>query len=76
MPLETCNARDMNVNNLKLIIVAVIAVVLIGAITFGNDASAWAVPLLTLLVGYVVGNAQVTDQLDNIAPIVSTKNGD
>ena len=39
-----------------------------------DDSNAsWAVPLLTLLVGYVIGNAQVTDQLDNIAPIVSTK---
>ena len=64
----------MNVNNLKLIIAAVIAVVLIGAVIFDADANAsWAVPLLTLLVGYVIGNAQVTDQKDNIAPIVSLK---
>ena len=67
-------SSGMNVNNLKLIIVAVITVVLIGAIVFDNDNNAsWAVPLLTLLVGYVIGNAQVTDQKDNIAPIISTQ---
>ena len=69
----------MNVNNLKLIIVGVLAVALIAAIAFDSDANApWAAPLLRILVGYVAGNAQVTDQKDNIAPIVSldSKNPD
>jgi hypothetical protein len=63
----------MNVNNLKLIIVGVLALACIAAIVLDTDNTAWASGVLLLLVGYVVGNAQVTDQLDNIAPIVSTK---
>ena len=65
----------MNTNNLKLIIVAVVTLVLIGAIIANDDNSTWAVPLLTLLIGYVIGNAQVTDQKDDTAPIISTKQG-
>lgn len=63
----------MNTNNLKLIIVGIVTIVLVGAIVFDSDATAWAVPLLALLIGYIVGNAQLTDQKDNIAPIVSMK---
>ena len=63
----------MNTNNLKLIIVAAISVILIGAVILDSDASSWAVPLLTLLVGFVIGNAQVTDREGATAPIVSLK---
>lgn len=62
----------MTTNNLKLVIVAVITVVLIGAIIYDSEANApWAVPLLTLLVGFVIGNAEVTSREGNTSPIVS-----
>ena len=66
----------MTYNVVKLVVAGVLAVVLVVALVIDPEANGpWAVPLLTLLIGYVVGNAQVTDQRDNIAPIISTKEG-
>ena len=56
----------MAINMAKLIVSAVLAVALIVAILVDTDSADWAVPLLALLVGYVVGNAQVSD----ISPII------
>lgn len=59
----------MTYNVGKLIAAAVLAVVLIIAIIVDDGNGDWAVPLLTLLVGYVIGNAQVTSGEGNVAPI-------
>lgn len=61
----------MNINALKLILATVVAVVLIVAILINGDNTLWAVPLLSLLVGYVIGNAKFTDREGATAPIVS-----
>ena len=58
-------------STVKIIVAAVLAVVLIVAILVDNDAEVWAVPLLGLLVGYVLGNANVSEN----APIISTNEG-
>lgn len=61
----------MQYNNLKLIIVGVMSVALVVGLIVGMDPLV-ATPLLTLLVGYVVGNAKVTDREGTTAPIIST----
>ena len=61
----------MNTNLPKLIVVAVLALACIAAILVDSDHTSWAVPLLTLLVGYVIGNAAVTDRTGPVSPIVS-----
>jgi len=55
----------MTYDKLKLVLVAVIALAVIVALVLGLDP-VLGVPVLTLLVGYIVGNARVT----NNAPIV------
>jgi len=50
----------MKYNHLKLIVIGLLVVVLIIAMIFGLEAVV-GVPVLTLLVGYLVGNADVTD---------------
>ena len=60
----------MTYNAGKLIAAAVLAVVLVVAIVVDDTNGDWAVPLLTLLVGYVIGNAAVTSGEGNVAPIV------
>ena len=60
----------MNYNGGKLIVIAVLALALIAAIIFAEDAELWAVPLLTMLVGYVIGNSAVTSQQGNVSPVV------
>ena len=59
----------MNYNGWKLIAATVIAVACIVALIVDMSNDSWAVPVLTLLVGYVVGNAQVTSQDGNVRPI-------
>ena len=61
----------MNTNTVKLIIVGVITVVLVVVIAIDSDNADWAVPLLGILIGYVVGNAQLSSREGNVAPIVS-----
>lgn len=56
----------MTVQPLKLGAAVLLAVTLVVAILLENDNEVWAVPLLALLIGYVVGNAQVTEN----APII------
>jgi len=59
----------MSYNGGKLIVAGLLAVALIVAIVVDDGNSDWAVPLLTLLIGYVIGNAQVTSQEGNVRPI-------
>lgn len=63
----------MTINMLKLILAAVIAIACIVALALDADANRdWAAPVLTLVVGYVIGNAQVTNQDGKVTtPIVS-----
>lgn len=62
----------MTYNVVKLIVAAVLAVVLVVAIVIDPDGNGtWAVPLLTLLIGYVIGNAEVTNRAGATSPIVS-----
>ena len=60
--------HDLSYNVIKLIVVAVLAVVLVIAILVDSDSSSWAVPLLGMLVAYTIGNAALSGN----APIVST----
>ncbi len=60
----------MTYNAGKLIVAALLAVVLIVAVVIDDDAASWAVPLLGLLVGYVVGNAEFTARTGAAAPII------
>lgn len=60
----------MSYNGGKLIVIAVLALALIAAIVFGDEtAQNWAVPLLTMLVGYIIGNAAVTSQQGAVRPV-------
>lgn len=61
----------MTYNAGKLIAAAILAVVLVVAIVIDDTNGDWAVPLLGLLVGYVIGNAQVTSGEGSTAPIAS-----
>ena len=61
-------------NMTKLIAAAVLALACIVALILDNGNQDWAVPVLTLLVGYVVGNAAVTSRSGNTAPIIDTRN--
>jgi len=63
----------MNTNLPKLVVVAVLALACIAAVLVDSDHTSWAVPLLGLLVGYVVGNAAVTDRTGPVAPIVERR---
>ena len=64
----------MSTNNLKLIVVGVLSAILILALILDAEANAaWAVPPLTFLVGFVVGNAKVTSREGNTSPIISTQ---
>ena len=65
------NLPAMVYSTVKLVVVAVLAVVLVIAMLVDSDSSTWAVPLLGLLIGYTIGNASVS----NIEPIVSTNEG-
>lgn len=53
----------MSINFAKLIVAGVLAVVLVVALLIDGGARDWAAPFLGLLVGYVVGNAQVTNNV-------------
>ncbi|MGB5757952.1 MAG: hypothetical protein WBM50_13630 [Acidimicrobiales bacterium] len=60
-------------NMTKLIVAAVLALACIAALIVNPDANySWAAPVLGILVGYVVGNAQVTSREGNTAPIINT----
>lgn len=61
----------MNVNTTKLVIAGVLAAACIVALALDSDNADWAGPILTLLVGYVIGNAQVTSREGVESPIVS-----
>jgi len=61
----------MNPNLPKLIAVVVLALAVIVALGLDWIAVEVGAPLLTLLIGYVVGNAQFTSREGNTAPIVS-----
>ncbi len=63
----------MTYNIVKMITAAVLAVVLVVAIVVDAGNGAWATPLLGLLIGFVIGNAQITDRQGSTAPIFSTK---
>ena len=64
----------MTYNALKLGVAAILALACIVALILDATANKdWAAPLLGILVGYVVGNAQVTDREGNTAPIVAVK---
>lgn len=60
----------MTVSIVKLGAAVLIAIAcIIGLILDASANRDWAVPILTLLVGYVIGNAQVTDN----SPIVTNR---
>jgi len=65
----------MTYNIVKLAVAGVLAVVLVVAIVVDGDNAEWAVAPLGLLVGYVIGNARVTSQTGNVAPIVTRRPG-
>lgn len=60
----------MTYNAEKLVVAGVLALSLIVAVIIDSNSATWAVPILTLLVGYVVGNAAVTSQEGKVAPII------
>lgn len=60
----------MRVSVVKIIAIAVIAIVLIFAMLFGMDPTI-GVPLLTMLLGYLVGNADVIES----RPVVQRDEG-
>lgn len=51
----------MTLNMTKLIVAGLLAVACIIALVVDGGNGDWAVPVLTLLVGYVIGNAHVTE---------------
>ena len=59
----------MNLNTAKLVVVAVLALALIVIMAINSDNVEWAGGLLALLVGYVIGNARVSDN----TPIISNR---
>jgi len=64
----------MTYNALKLGAAAVLALACIVALILDAATNKdWAVPVLGVLVGYVVGNAELTGRTGTTAPIVSTK---
>jgi len=64
----------MTYNAIKLGAAAILALACIVALILDATANKdWAAPVLGVLVGYVVGNAQVTDRTGRTAPIVSNK---
>lgn len=64
----------MTTNTLKLIIAAVLSVALIVAVMIDRANQDWAAPVLLMAVGYVVGNAELTNRDGRLSsPIVSTK---
>lgn len=63
----------MSYNGAKLLIVGVLALALIVVTAVVAGSNIWTVPLLGLLVGYIVGNAEVTNRTGLPAPIVSTR---
>ena len=71
METWTTSLPAMTYSVIKLIVVAVLAVVLVVAILVDSDSSTWAVPLLGMLVAYTIGNAALTGN----APIVSNSEG-
>jgi len=64
----------MTYNVVKLGVAGVLALACIVALILDAATnSKWAIPVLSVLVGYVVGNAQVTAREGATAPIVSTR---
>ena len=65
----------MTYNTFKLGAVLVVALACIVALILNADTNmAWAVPVLGLAVGYLVGNAEVTARTGATSPIISTNN--
>ena len=70
--MALCRVRGMTINFLKLIVAGLLAAACIVAMIIDADTNRdWAAPVLGLLVGYVVGNAQVTNQTGGTSPIIS-----
>jgi hypothetical protein len=66
----------MTLNLLKLAIAGALALACILALALDADANRdWAAPVLGILIGYVVGNAQVTSQTGVVAPIIGRSSG-
>lgn len=56
----------------KIIACTLLALAAIGALIVDSSAhGSWAVPLLSVLIGYIVGNADVTSRNGPTAPIIS-----
>ena len=66
----TTSIVGMAYNIAKLVVAGVLVVALVVAILVDSDSATWATPLLGLLVGYVIGNAQITSQAGTFTPIV------
>jgi hypothetical protein len=62
----------MAYNSIKLIVVGILALAAIAAaIIDPNQHLAWAIPLLTLLAGYITGNAHTSTRTGTTAPIIA-----
>lgn len=62
----------MDLNIIKVVGAIVLALACIAALVIdADDNYVWAAPILGILVGYVVGNAQVTSREGVAAPILS-----
>ena len=61
----------MAYNIAKLATCGVLVIALVVAILVDSSATDWATPLLGLLVGYVIGNAQITSGQGTFTPIVA-----
>lgn len=59
----------MTTNVVKTIAAAAIAMALIVACIINKDNLIWAVPALTLVIGYITGNAKMTKRLGVFSPI-------
>ena len=66
----TTSIGDMAYNIAKLVVCGVLVIALVVAILVDSDSATWATPLLGLLVGYCIGNSQITSGQGSFTPIV------
>ena len=67
----------MTYNLVKLILAGVLALACIVALIIdADDNYVWAAPILGILVGYVVGNVEVTSRTGAAAPIFAKSTAD
>jgi len=62
----------MDINIMKVVFATIIAVACIVAMIIDSDNVVWALPIVTAVVGYVIGNSKVTSQTGATSPIIKT----